>query len=292
MGRLVDVDELTIEELEELIKVKKWVLENQKKEAFDTQTRTKSNFNLEKYRSATQRRAALRKPKERKKPFEWWRDTTLLIMEVAALTGLVVIIFGSLMSLSELNQEVVQAREQPTTTPTPLIDVQLLPGWSSSSMVRPGNPVPTHLRDLVEPRSNVAVTIPTPSPKQATRIVVPSIDVDSPVVEGDSDEQLKKGVGHHIGTANPGERGNCFLSGHNDIYGEIFKRLPEVKVGDEVFVYTEETKYRYVVKGTRIVEPTEVSVMYPTSEPILTLMTCYPYLVDTHRLIVIAELTE
>jgi len=40
------------------------------------------------------------------------------------------------------------------------------------------------------------------------------------------------------------------------------------------------------------VNPDDVSVMYPTSTPVLTLMTCYPYLVDTHRLVVIAELVE
>ena len=44
----------------------------------------------------------------------------------------------------------------------------------------------------------------------------------------------QKGAGHHIGSANPGERGNCFISGHNDIYGEIFRHLDEVKMGDEI----------------------------------------------------------
>jgi sortase A len=120
--------------------------------------------------------------------------------------------------------------------------------------------------------------------------VIPSINVDVPVVEGDNDEQLKKGAGHHIGSANPGERGNCFLSGHNDIYGEIFRDLDKVRVGDEIIVYAGQQPYRYQVRAARIVEPDDVSVMYPTSTPVLTLLTCYPYMVDTHRLVVIAEL--
>jgi sortase A len=116
--------------------------------------------------------------------------------------------------------------------------------------------------------------------------------VDVQVVEGDDWEQLKKGAGHHIGSANPGERGNCFISGHNDIYGEIFRYLPDVQVGDEITVYAGEQPYRYTVRATRVVEPDDVSVMYPTSAPILTLLTCYPYMIDTQRFVVIAELNR
>jgi sortase A len=138
----------------------------------------------------------------------------------------------------------------------------------------------------------VPVPIPTPGPQSPTRIVIPAIGVDAPVVEGDSWEQLKKGVGHHIGSANPGERGNMVLSGHNDVFGEVFRDLEKLDLNDEVIVYAGVQPYRYVVKAKRIVEPTEVSVMADTSTPTLTLITCYPYLVDTHRLVVIATLEE
>jgi sortase A len=114
--------------------------------------------------------------------------------------------------------------------------------------------------------------------------------VDAPIIEGDDWEVLKKGVGHHIGSANPGERGNCVLSAHNDIYGEIFRRLPELSVGDEIRVHTETQVYDYVVEQTRIVEPTETGVLDPTSSPVLTLISCYPYGVDTHRIVVIASM--
>ena len=101
---------------------------------------------------------------------------------------------------------------------------------------------------------------------------------------------MKKGAGHLIGSANPGERGNCFIAGHNDIYGEIFRYLEELKVGDEILVYAGKQAHRYTVRATRIVEPDDVSVMAPTSTPVLTLLTCYPYMIDSHRLVVIAEL--
>jgi sortase A len=217
------------------------------------------------------------------------RDSALLILEVAALIGLVVVLVGSLANLRFLNEEVAQAREGgPPPTPTPLIQVAVLPG-SSSPPSQVSN-IPAPYRDLVQPLA--PIPIPTPGPQAATRMVIPAIDVDAPVVEGDDWEQLKKGVGHHINSANPGERGNCVLSGHNDVFGEVFRRLENLELEDEVIVYTGVQPYRYVVKAKRIVEPTDVSVMYPTTKPVLTLITCHPYMVDTHRLVVVAELSE
>jgi sortase A len=217
------------------------------------------------------------------------RDSALLVLEVAALIGLVSVLVGSLANLRFLNEEVAQAREGgPPPTPTPLIQVNVLPASSSP----PGqvSSIPAPYRDLVQPLA--PVPIPTPGPQAATRIVIPAIKVDAPVVEGDDWEQLKKGVGHHISSANPGERGNCVLSGHNDVFGEVFRRLEDLELEDEVIVYTGVQPYRYVVKTKRIVEPIDVSVMYPTTKPALTLITCHPYLVDTHRLVVVAELSE
>ncbi len=218
-----------------------------------------------------------------------FRDSVLLFLEVAALIGLVAILVGSLANLRLLNREVAQAREGgPPPTPTPLIQVTILPG--SSSPPSRVSDIPAPYRDLVQPLA--PVPIPTPGPQAATRIVIPAIGVDAPVVEGDDWEQLKKGVGHHINSANPGERGNCVLSGHNDVFGEVFRRLEDLELEDEIIVYTGVQPYRYVIKAKRIVEPTDVSVMYPTTKPVLTLITCYPYLVDTHRLVVVAELSE
>jgi sortase A len=132
--------------------------------------------------------------------------------------------------------------------------------------------------------------VPTPSPQEPTRITIPSIGVDAAVVRGDSWEDLKKGAGHHITSANPGERGNMIISAHNDVFGEIFRRLEDVELEDKITVHTRSQSFEYKVKAKRVVEPSDVSVMGTTSQPALTLITCYPYLIDTHRLIVIAEL--
>ncbi len=80
------------------------------------------------------------------------------------------------------------------------------------------------------------------------------------------------------------------LSAHNDIFGELFRDLDQLEPGDEIQVYTDRGEYTYRVTGTRIVEPTEVSVMDPTPRPTVTLISCYPYLIDTQRIVVFGEL--
>jgi sortase A len=234
-----------------------------------------------------------RRGKGRRQAASRWgrlRDRFLLLLEVGALVGLVVVVVVSLANLKSLNQEYAEASllpTAPTTEPTPMGSGLLPSGHTPPE--EPGE-IPAHLRGLVEGETLPAVTIPTPGPEAPTRIVVPAINVDALVVEGDSWEQLKLGVGHHLHTANPGERGNMVLSAHNDIYGEIFRRLDELELGDEVIVYTGEQPYRYIVRAKQIVEPTEVSVMAATTQPVATLISCYPYMVDTHRIVVVAEL--
>jgi sortase A len=119
---------------------------------------------------------------------------------------------------------------------------------------------------------------------------VPAIQVDAPVVLGDGWEQLKKGVAQHVGTADPGKNGNMVLSAHNDIFGEIFRDLDRLKPGDEVIVFSNQRSYTYIVVDTQVVEPTQVEVMAPTNQPVVTLISCYPYLVDDQRIVVTARL--
>jgi sortase A len=132
--------------------------------------------------------------------------------------------------------------------------------------------------------------VPTPGPRSPTRIVIPALKIDWPIVHGDGWEELKAGVGHHIGSANPGERGNVVLSGHNDVYGEVFKELESLALGETVQLYAGGHAYKYVVRARRVVPPTDLSVIKQTREPVATLITCTPYMVDTMRFVVIAEL--
>ena len=247
------------------------------------------------YSARVQGPAQYRKTRERR-PIRWrwiW-DRFLLFIELLALVGFLLVIADLLMTVQTINEEsrAIQEKAIPTSTPAPAIGVYLLPGGhtppDATQRSEPA-PIPIHLQNLVA--EVTPIPVPTPGPEHARRIEIPAIGVDASVIEGDDWETLKTGmVGHHIGSANPGERGNCVLSGHNDIYGEVFRQLPKLSVGDEIRVHTETQIYHYTVKQTRIVEPTAVEVLEDTSTPVLTLVSCYPYGVDTHRIVVIASM--
>jgi sortase A len=219
------------------------------------------------------------------------RDRALLVVEIALAVGLLGVLIASLRTLADVNRASREAQQLATPSPTPLIQVVLLPGGHTPPDTPGGaapEEIPAHLRGRVA--GFAPVPLPTPGPEHANRLLIPSIQVDAPVVEGDDWEALKQGAGHHLGSANPGEPGNCVISAHNDIFGEIFRRLPDVELGDEVTILTSRHAYRYVVTQKRIVDPEDVSVMFPTTSPVLTLISCYPYGVDTHRIVVTAEL--
>jgi sortase A len=132
--------------------------------------------------------------------------------------------------------------------------------------------------------------VPTPGPEQALGIRIDAIEVNAPIVQGDGWEELKRGVGQHLASANPGQPGNLVLTGHNDIYGEVFKDLDQLEAGDEITIYSANNSYKYVVTETQIVAPTKVDVMNPTPNATLTLISCYPYRIDTQRIVIFAEL--
>lgn len=220
-------------------------------------------------------------------------DGFLLVVEIAAVLGLIFILFNGLGILQELNREVAAALEQPTLTPTPLIRAVVLPSGhtppDSPGGSRPNQEeIPEHLQPVVQ--SYAEIPIPTQGPGHAIRLQIPKINQDVPIVEGDGFEQLKKGVGHNIFSANPGENGNVVLSAHNDIHGEIFRDLDQLEPGDKVIIFTEQQEYIYIVDQIKVVEPTRVDVMEPTENPTATLISCYPYLVDNKRIIVTANL--
>ncbi len=220
-----------------------------------------------------------------------WRDRLLLLVEIGTLIGLLWVILGVEQSRQELNQDIAAA--QPTPEPTPLLRAVVLPDGHKPPTAPGGaapndDEIPAHLRSYVQ--SITPMPIPTRGPQQATRIQIPALSVDAAVVHGTDWESLKKGVGHYLGSANPGERGNLVLAAHNDIYGEWFRDLDQLAPGDEVIVYSVDQQYRYVVTGTRLVEPTAVEVMDPTRIPTVTLISCYPYRIDTQRIVVFGDL--
>jgi sortase A len=225
-----------------------------------------------------------------------WMDRLLFLVEFAAVIGLVIVLVNTFYGLQVINAEAASALIQPTLTPTPLIRAVVLP----SGHTPPNSPggsqfneaeIPEHLRPMVQSLANLP--LPTASPEQAQRIQIAAIQVDAPVVMGDLAEQLKKGVGQNlINPINPGQKGNLVLSAHNDIYGEIFRDLDQLKAGDEIIIYTNQRSYVYTVRETQIVKPDQVEVMAQTRDAVVTLISCYPYMVDKQRIVVIADLRD
>jgi sortase A len=222
-----------------------------------------------------------------------WMDRILLGIEILAIVALFGVVLNGLMILQSLNREMAASIQQPTLEATPLITAIVLPsGHTPPNAAGGAQPneaeIPEHLRPLVQSLANLP--IPTPGVQQAVRIQISSIKVDAPVVQGDGWEQLKKGVAQHVGTPNPGETGNLVLSAHNDIFGEIFRELDKLRPGDQVVLFTNQRQFTYVVTGTQLVAPTAVEVMAPTPNAAITLISCYPYLIDNQRIVVSAVL--
>lgn len=105
------------------------------------------------------------------------------------------------------------------------------------------------------------------------RLVIPKIELTSFIVEGTNHKSLLIGPGHLTNTAEPGEAGNAVISGHRDTF---FRHIHELEKGDQFFVERGGKRFVYQVTGKKIVEPNDLSVTRPSSDPQLTLITCYP----------------
>jgi sortase A len=103
---------------------------------------------------------------------------------------------------------------------------------------------------------------------------ISAINLEVPVLEGTDDLTLNRAVGHIEGTAVPGATGNVGIAGHRDGF---FRGLKDIHPGDTLDLFTEKRNYRYVVDEIVIVPPEDVSVLAPSAEPGLTLITCYPF---------------
>lgn len=123
-------------------------------------------------------------------------------------------------------------------------------------------------------------------------LTIPALKLELPILQGTEEKELKKGVGHFLQSVLPGEEDNCVLSGHRET---VFRQLGKLEIGYLLIVQTSAGTFTYEVKGTRIVDEDDKTVIVPTDNAVLTLTTCYPF--DTPgyfpcRYIVSATLVE
>ncbi len=139
----------------------------------------------------------------------------------------------------------------------------------------------SYLRSFWEPmESPPAMSIKQEGPKMVLDpgliglVQIPRLDISAVVREGVDDRTLSRAVGHVSSTALPGAPGNVGIAAHRDTY---FRAVRDIKNGDTIRMVTPKGTYEYIVDSLKIVDPSEVSVLDPTPQPSITLVTCYPF---------------
>jgi sortase A len=105
-------------------------------------------------------------------------------------------------------------------------------------------------------------------------MTIDKLGIQVPVYDGADDFNLNRGVARIKGTATVDSDGNLGIAGHRD---RFFRGLKDIAMGDHIELQTARGKAVYTVSSIEIVEPSDVSVLAPTSERTITLVTCYPF---------------
>ena len=159
-----------------------------------------------------------------------------------------------------------------------------------------------------KPENSAAIL---PGPESPVRILISSIGLDAPIVSSEIDfttidgkEYLqwfvpdKFASGWHSTSAKPGETGNTVINGHHNAFGEVFKSLIDVNEGDIIRVDSESSRFSYQITNKMILPEKNELIdtrmnnaqwILPSIDERLTLISCWPYESNTHRLIIVAR---
>lgn len=160
----------------------------------------------------------------------------------------------------------------------------------------------------------------TPEPTKENDVVpvrlsIPVIDLEADIVHAQHKEVVQGektyiqwlapdeyAVGWHFDSAFLGETGNTVLNGHHNVFGKVFENLDKLVSGDEIFISGNDSyEYKYVVSNTMIFPERDVSFekrlenarwILPSEDERITLITCWPYFSNTHRLVIVARPVE
>lgn len=124
-------------------------------------------------------------------------------------------------------------------------------------------------------------------------VKIPDIGVSLPIYHGTFEDALSQGAGHLFGTALPvgGEGTHSVITAHSGLSNAtMFDNLPKLKIGGHIYLFIGNETLKYEVISTETVVPTDVRSLYPQDDKdLLTLITCTPYGVNSHRLLVHAQ---
>ena len=232
-----------------------------------------------------------------------------LVAQILISGGVLLLVIGSMLAYPYID-----SRLAAPPAPTSVSPCQQQPSTTPTTTCTPSTAVPTPAaRSYIPAATATATSVPpvTSTPALPTRLVIPVIDVDAPIVptslnaaEAGGEAQplwevpAMYATGWHETSAPLGVGGNTVLNGHNATNGEVFRNLYKLKAGDAIIVYSSDTQYTYAVSETVILleagQPLEARLgnaryILPTEDERLTLVTCHPYGSLRYRLIVIAR---
>jgi len=207
----------------------------------------------------------------------------------------------------------------PTTMPSATPTATLTP--SPTATLPPPTSVPTNGADLSQYRqqnwvapeviTKLTASGPVVKSSQPTLLEIPAIDLET-AVEGkgwghmlrydgtvySEWQDVRYAAGWHINSAVPGEAGNIVVSGHNNVYGAVFRDLWRLRAGEQIYLYSGDTRYTYVVDQVTVMPEEQAtakqqaelaSYIVQTADNRLTLVSCWPPNSNTHRVFVVAH---
>jgi sortase A len=232
-------------------------------------------------------------------------DRVLVLVEVVAVLTIAVIGIRLVSTISFFENETASAQQQaeelrragiPTAVPTPSLRLEdyVLPGGhtvTADGVQFNYEEVPPQLVGLVEAQwIRPVVARPQTTSETALTLVVPDLNLNQSIVQGVDLEALAQGVGQLPNGVNPGdETGNVVLAAHNDVYSELFRHLDQLQPGDQFQIQTQSGAQTYVITNVFTTTPDDVSVLASRGRPTATLISCYPYQVNSQRIIVYAD---
>jgi LPXTG-site transpeptidase (sortase) family protein len=151
------------------------------------------------------------------------------------------------------------------------------------------------IENTVKDNKTLAQIIPPKEQKkdpENNTLRIKKIDVESGIIEGNTEEALLQGMWLRPNGSNPEKGGNTIITGHRFLYTSgqnTLYHLDKLTIGDEISVFWNTKEFKYSVAETKIVPPTATEIENPTQETQLTIYTCTPVWSATDRLVIIAK---
>jgi len=316
-----DMEEKTTDQTEKNIQQKTEKTTPERMEEIDLEQMEKTNPEQEKETETTAGSsesvsAAVKEEKEKRKRGSKVRNLVSAVLVVAGLLLIVVPIVLTRMNMSR-NEDIIDQflkeaemamLEYQDVSPDEEIVLPVIGEGQEPAETPPpetvSDPSDTPVDDSQESASGSggaeAAPAPTKKPLMSKEeiqrrmtgvLIIEKINLKMIIMDGVDEETLRVAAGRMTETGNFDEIGNVVLAGHrNYTFGKYFNRLDELEPGDKIIVQTKDKKLEYEVYDKFIIEPTDLSILKQSkTEKILTLFTCHPVAIATHRLVVQAK---